>query len=85
VREAGPRGASNLGAVRRLPARGHRPAAEGLLHNEIDTGFFVAAYPHATVPRVKAALAARERLIAFAVRTQGMSAKDLRRAFDEEF
>jgi hypothetical protein len=56
-----------------------------LLHNKIDTGFFVAAYPHATVPRVKAALAARERLIAFAVRTQGMSAGDLRRAFDEEF
>jgi hypothetical protein len=56
-----------------------------LLHNQIDTGFFVAAYPHATVPQVKAALAAREQLIAFAVRTQGMGADDLWRAFGDEF
>lgn len=56
-----------------------------LLHNEIDTGFFVAAYPHATVAQVKAAVAAREQLIAFAVRAQEMGAEDLRRAFVEEF
>jgi hypothetical protein len=56
-----------------------------LLHNKIDTGFFVAAYPHATVPQVKAAVAAREQLIAFAVRAQEMPADDLQRAFLEEF
>jgi hypothetical protein len=56
-----------------------------LLHNKIDTGFFVAAYPHATVPQVKAAVAAREQLIAFAARAQEMRAEDLQRAFLEEF
>jgi hypothetical protein len=56
-----------------------------LLHNRIDTGFFVAAYPHATVPQVKAALAAREQLIAFAVRAQELRAEDRQRAFLEEF
>jgi hypothetical protein len=55
-----------------------------LLHNKIDTGFFVAAYPHATVPQVKAALAAREQLIAFAVRSQGMGPDDLWQAFKDE-
>jgi len=70
---------------------GYPPEATGpqlkayLLHNKIDTGFFVAAYPHATVPQVKAALAARERLIAFAVRTQDMGPDELLRAFTEEF
>jgi hypothetical protein len=56
-----------------------------LLHNKIDTGFFVAAYPHATVPQVKAAVAAREQLIAFAVRAQDMGPDELLRAFTEEF
>jgi hypothetical protein len=70
---------------------GYPPQATGpefkayLLHNKIDTGFFVAAYPHATVPQVKAALAAREQLIAFALRTQGMAPAELQRAFGEEF
>ena len=45
----------------------------------------MAAYPHATVPQVKAALAAREQLIAFAVRTQGMEPDDLWQAFRDEF
>lgn len=56
-----------------------------LLHNKIDTGFFVAAYPKATVAQVKAAVAARERLIAFTVRAQTLDADDLRRVFLEEF
>ena len=56
-----------------------------LLHNKIDTGFFVAAYPHATVAQVKAALAARERLIAFAVAAQEMSPADIQRGFEAEF
>ena len=56
-----------------------------LLHNKIDTGFFVAAYPNSTVAQVKAALAKREQLIAFAVRAQGMGPDELWRAFREEF
>jgi hypothetical protein len=56
-----------------------------LLHNTIDTGFFVAAYPHATVGQVRAALDVRARLIDFAVRAQDMAPEDLQRAFAEEF
>jgi hypothetical protein len=56
-----------------------------LLHNKIDTGFFVAAYPHATVPQVKAALDARSRLIDFALQAQGLGSDELRRAFLEAF
>lgn len=56
-----------------------------LVHNKIDTGFFVAAYPHATVAQVKAALAAREQLITLAVRAQGMGPDELWRAFGEAF
>jgi hypothetical protein len=56
-----------------------------LLHNKIDTGFFVAAYPHATVSQVKAALDARSRLIEFAVRSQDLGPDELWRAFMEEF
>jgi hypothetical protein len=56
-----------------------------LLHNKIDTGFFVAAYPNSTVAQVKAALAAREQLIAFAMRAQDMGPDELFQAFTEEF
>ena len=56
-----------------------------LLHNQIDTGIFVAAYPHATVPRVRRALEMRRRTIAFAVRSQGLPPAELREAFVEEF
>jgi len=56
-----------------------------LLHNRIRTGFFVAAYPHATVAQVKAALQTRERLSAFAIRAQDMSPEELQRQFEAEF
>lgn len=56
-----------------------------LLHNQIDTGFFVAAYPDASVEDVKASLDLRERMIAFAVRSQAMDAAQLQREFDTEF
>lgn len=56
-----------------------------LLHNQIDTGFFVAAYPDASVEEVHASLALREELIAFAVSSQGMDAETLQRAFREAF
>ena len=55
-----------------------------LLHNQVDTGFFVAAYPDASVAKVKQALATREKLIDFAERAQAMDPAALRRAFDEE-
>jgi hypothetical protein len=56
-----------------------------LLHNQVDTGIFIAAYPHATVPRVRRALEMRRRTIAFAVRSQGLPPAELRQAFVEEF
>ena len=64
--------------MHRLPAGPSGPQLKAyLLHNKIDTGFFVAAYPNATGPAGKAALAAREQLIAFAVGPQGMEPDDL--------
>ena len=56
-----------------------------LKHNQLDAGFFFAAYPQATVADVTRALDKRERLIAFAVRAQGMPAAELQRAFVAEF
>jgi hypothetical protein len=56
-----------------------------LLHNQIDTGFFVAAYPDASVEQVRESLALRERLIAFAGRSQGIDAEALQRTFNAEF
>lgn len=55
-----------------------------LLHNQIDTGFFVAAYPAATVARVRGALAAREALVALAVSGQELSAAELQQAFADQ-
>jgi hypothetical protein len=56
-----------------------------LLHNQIDIGFFVAAYPEATVAKVRQSLALREQLIGFAVTAQGMSAAELQAGFNAEF
>jgi hypothetical protein len=56
-----------------------------LLHNQIDIGFFVAAYPHATVQKVNATLARRAQLAAFAIRTQGLPPSELRQAYEREF
>jgi hypothetical protein len=56
-----------------------------LEHNQIDCGFFYAAYGRAPVPKVKAALEQRDKLMAFATRTQGMEPAELQRAFVEEF
>jgi hypothetical protein len=55
-----------------------------LLHNQIDTGFFAAAYPNATLEHVRSCLDERERAIALAVASQEMSAAELRAAFDRE-
>ena len=45
------------------------------------TGFFVAAYPQATVGQVRAALERREQVIAFARSAQGMNPGQLQKAF----
>ena len=56
-----------------------------LKHNQIDCGFFYAAYGEATVGKVKASLDQRERLMAFATRAQGMEPAELQQAFLKEF
>jgi hypothetical protein len=56
-----------------------------LKHNQIDCGFFYAAYGQATVGEVKASLDQRDRLVAFATRAQGMEPAELQRAFISEF
>jgi hypothetical protein len=66
------------------PARGKALKAY-LLHNQLDTGFFVAAYPDASVVKVQSDLALRERLIAFVTSSQGMDPQALKDAFDREF
>ncbi len=67
-----------------VPATG-RALKRYLIHNQLNTGFFVAAYPNASVEEVRASLALREQLIAFAVRSQGMDPPTLQREFKAEF
>jgi hypothetical protein len=56
-----------------------------LKHNQINTGIFFAAYQDATVPRVKHCLHQRERMIEFAVASQGLDPAALQQAFLHEF
>ncbi len=56
-----------------------------LKHNQIDCGFFYAAYGEATVEKVRAALAQREALIDFATRTQELAPAELQQAFVAQF
>jgi hypothetical protein len=56
-----------------------------LLHNQINTGFFYAAYPDATVPKVHAAIALREKTIALARDGQGMAPAELQQEFARRF
>jgi hypothetical protein len=56
-----------------------------LKHNQIDCGFFYAAYGGATVAKVQASLSQRDRLMDFATRAQGMSNEELQQAFVAEF
>jgi hypothetical protein len=67
-----------------VPATG-RALKRYLLHNQLNTGFFVAAYPKASVEQVRESLALREQLIAFVVRSQGMDPSTLQREFKAEF
>lgn len=52
-------------------------------HNQIDSAFFVAAYPTTTVAQVRAALALKERILAFALEAQGMDDQRLHQTFRE--
>lgn len=54
-------------------------------HNQIRTSYFFAACPDADVARVRAALALRERVIAFAVRGQQLPDAELLTEFHKEF
>lgn len=56
-----------------------------LKHNQIKTGIFFAAYGHATVGTVKQSLRRRDRVIAFAIRSQGLEPEALQQAFLTEF
>jgi hypothetical protein len=64
------------------PAAG-APLKAYLRAHHHQTGFFVAAYPQATVAQVRAALAQRDDAIAFARDAQGMDPAQLRAAFLE--
>lgn len=66
------------------PAAG-QPLKDYLKAHRITTGFFVAAYPNATVAEVRAALEQRERLIAFAIEAQDLDAAALQSRFEERF
>jgi hypothetical protein len=59
--------------------------ARYLEHNQIRTGFFVAAYPNATVRQVKASLEQRDALVQFAMDAQRMPPDDLKREFETRF
>jgi hypothetical protein len=66
------------------------PAAGGALkhyleHNQLDAGFFFAAYGESTGADVKRALDMRERLIALMLRAQGMEPAALQQEFVREF
>jgi len=56
-----------------------------LVHNQLDAGFFFAAYGDATVADVTRALDKRARLTAFVLRTQGMDPAALQQEFVREF
>ncbi len=66
------------------PAAGP-PLKRYLRHNQLDAGFFFAAYSESTVADVLRALDKRTRLAAFVLRTQGMAPAEVRERFVAEF
>jgi hypothetical protein len=56
-----------------------------LLHNQVDTTFFVSAYPGATVPQVHSSLDLRRRVADFAIAAQGMDHGELMAAWRAGF
>jgi hypothetical protein len=66
------------------PAAG-APLKRYLRHNQLDSGFFFAAYGDSTVADIRRALDKRTRLTAFVLRTQGMEPAALQQEFVREF
>jgi hypothetical protein len=56
-----------------------------LLEHRVPTSFFFSAYPHGKVHEVRNALAARDRALGFALRTQDLDPGARLRAFREAF
>jgi hypothetical protein len=54
-------------------------------HNQIDTNYFSAAYPNASVGDVLEALALQRRIVDFGIANQDAGAAELQRAFRESF
>ena len=68
------------------PQRAEGVALKAYLHrNQVDSGVAFAAYPNASVARIKGALDKRARLIDFAVRAQEMKPAERRKEFLEQF
>ena len=68
------------------PGTSDRAAFERYMrHNQIDTTFPFAAYPHATVADVREALELRGRLTDFAIRAQSMDSASLHEAYRQAF
>ncbi len=61
------------------------PLKAYLLHNQIDIGFFVAAYNDLSVAEVNSKLALQAQLRAFAVSSQGLDPVSLQSGFNAEF
>lgn len=62
-----------------------RAFAQYMRHNQIDTEVYFAAYPEATVQQVRDSLAQRDRVVKFAVATQGLGDAELYERWQEEF
>ena len=56
-----------------------------LTHNQINTEVPFSAYPQATVQRVRESLELRDRILKFAVDTQGVDPAELQRRWQETF
>lgn len=62
-----------------------RSFGDYLRAHQVDSSLFFAAYGERTVSDVVGSLAVRRRVIDFALRSQGLGAAELKRAFLEEF
>jgi hypothetical protein len=62
-----------------------RAFADYFRAHKVDSSLFFAAYPQMTVAQVKRSLATRNRVIDFALESQGLPAPQLRAAFLREF
>lgn len=84
--ELAPEAAQIWGRCVGCPAEARGPALKAYLqHNQINSGVFFAAYGDATVQTVKRCLRQRERLIEFAVASQGLHAEALQQSFVARF